>query len=73
MYKNSNTSYSNTSYSFINDGKIHHINKEYVNLSSSFIDNPSTTHRLDKKVKNNEIKRINEQNKLENMFQKMNI
>ena len=51
MYKNSNTSYS-----FINDGEIHHINNKYVNLSSRFIANPSTTHRLYKKVKNNEPK-----------------
>lgn len=55
------------------DGKKHHINREYIDLSSRFIDKPSTTHRLDKKRKNNEIIKYNENNALENMFQKMNL
>ena len=58
----------NISYSYKNVGENYDINKKNIEISSRYINNPSITHRLDKKVKNEKIVKFNVDNELGTMF-----
>lgn len=56
------------------NGKRHQKKEKYVNLSSKFIQSPSTRHRLvNNKEKNNNLIEYNPQTELNNMFQDLNL
>lgn len=53
------------------NGKKTHDTKNYIDLSSRFINNPSLEHRLDKNKQ--QLVNYNDNNELENMFNKMKL
>ena len=55
------------------NGKQHHKKEKYVDLSSKFINSPSTRHRLINEQPNNNLVQYNPQNELNNMFQQLNL
>jgi len=55
------------------NGKQHHKKEKYVDVSSKFINSPSTRHRLVHENPNNNLVQYNPQNELNNMFQQLNL
>ena len=55
------------------NGKQHHKKEKYVDLSSKFINSPSTRHRLINEQPNNNLVQYNPQNELNNIFQQLNL
>ena len=55
------------------NGKQHHKKEKYVDISSKFINSPSTRHRLINEQPNNNLVQYNPQNELNNIFQQLNL